>query len=153
MVKYASDKYILDIVSLNLDHTEPNRKSFEYPKTCHRNAKAFAEKIYHKAEIKTGPNYFSNLLTEKKNDATYRAILNLKSLNEECFTKYFKMPCFNIRHISISNPFYFVSVCIFHRRFLKFIHEREELQFNVMSNAYIDAMRLLNKMSKAPLHI
>ena len=58
MAKYASDKYILDIVSLNLDHTEPNRKSFEYPKTCHRNAKAFAEKIYHKAEIKTGPNYF-----------------------------------------------------------------------------------------------
>lgn len=34
---------------------------------------------------------FSNLLTKKEKDGNYRIILNLKFLNEECYTQNFAM--------------------------------------------------------------
>ena len=36
-------------------------------------------------------DYFSSLFTRQKKDGSYRTILNLKYLNEECYTKHFKM--------------------------------------------------------------
>ena len=79
---------VKDGFSLNLDNVEPSRKPFEYPKTCEESKILNTEiqKFLQKEVV-----YFSNLFPRKKKDGTHRTILNLKSLNEECFTKHFKL--------------------------------------------------------------
>ena len=88
--------------------------------------------------------YFSNLFTGKKKDG-YRTILNLKYLNEECYTHYFNME--SIKHViymkkpgmflaslDIKDAFYSIPVHKTYHKFLKFLFKGKALQFNAISN-------------------
>ena len=94
----TSNKYILQNgFSINLNHIEPSRQLFEYPKTCTASKildteiqKLLQKEVVIKTDIQTG-DYFSKLFARKKKNGTYRTSLNLKSLYEECFTEYSKM--------------------------------------------------------------
>ena len=103
--------------------------------------------------------YFSSLFTREKKDGTYRTILNLKSLNEDCDTAHFKMEslkqalhmvrpgCF-LASIDIKDAFYSVPVNVEHRKFLKFAWDGVFYQFCAMPNGYCDAMRVFTKLLK-----
>ena len=106
-------------------------------------------------------NYFSNLFTRQKKGGSYKTILNLKYLNEECYTQHFKME--SIRHaIYMINPdmflasldtkdaFYSIPIHKTHQKFLKFLHKEKAFQFNARPNGYIDAMQIFNKVLKPP---
>lgn len=124
-----NDKYIIETVkdgfSLNLDNVEPSRKPFEYPKNClvSKILNTEIQKFRQKEVV-----YFSNLFPRKKKDGTYQAyqILNLKSLNKECFTEHFKMKFIKdvilmikqdmllTSHLDIKNTSFSVPVCKIH---------------------------------------
>ena len=124
-----NDKYIIETVkdgfSLNLDNVEPSRKPFEYPKNClvSKILNTEIQKFRQKEVV-----YFSNLFPRKKKDGPYQAyqILNLKSLNKECFTEHFKMKFIKdvilmikqdmllTSHLDIKNTSFSVPVCKIH---------------------------------------
>ena len=52
--------------------------------------KLLQKQVITKCDINDG-DYFSSLFIHPKKDGSFRTILNLKYLNEECFTYHFKM--------------------------------------------------------------
>ena len=100
----TSGKYVLCIVEngllLSFYKDQPSKTPFEFPKAETEILETEEEKLLKKGVIsptKIQPDgYFSNLFTRKKKDGSYRPILNLKYLNEECYTQHFKME--SIRH-------------------------------------------------------
>ena len=87
------------------------------------------------------------------NNGSYRAILNLKYLKEQCYTRHFKMestrhaiymikPDMFLASLRMKDDFYSIPV---HKtqKFLKFLPKGKALQYNAMPNGYIDASRFL----------
>ena len=121
---------------LSFDKDQPSKAPFEFSRTKAETdvLETEVEKLLKKGVIaptKIQPyDYFSNLFTREKKDGSYRIILNLKYLNEECYTQHFKMK--SIRHaIYMTNPgmflasldikdaFYSIPVHKTHQKFLK----------------------------------
>ena len=97
----TSDKYILDIVQnglmLNFGAEPPEKGPFEYKRSKIETdiidkevEKLLRKEVISACEVEDG-DYFSSLFTREKKDGSYRTILNLKYLNEECETHHFKM--------------------------------------------------------------
>ena len=153
----TSDKYILSIVkngfSLNLNNNELSRKSFEYPKTCAESKilgteiqELLLKEIVIKTDIKID-DYFSNLFTRKKRNATYRTIL--KHFKREPIKNAIHMikPDMFLASLGIKDTYYSVPVCNVYRKFLEFMDKGETLQSNAMRNGYnYITMWLLNKI-------
>ena len=100
-------------------------------------------------------------LSIKKKDGSFQTILNLKYLNEECFTYHFKMETIKqvIHMISpncypglldIKDAFYIVPIYNQHKKYLKFLNTGIAYQFEVKPNEYLDAMRVFTKILKPP---
>ena len=105
-------------------------------------------------------NFFSSFFLKK--DGSFRTILNLKYLNEECFTYHFKMetikqvihmitPNCYIASLDIKDAFYTVPIYEQHKKYLKFLNPGIAYQFEVMPNGYLDVMRVFTKILKPPL--
>ena len=102
-------------------------------------------------------DYFSNLFTRQKKDGSYRTILSLKYLNEECYTQHFKMesircaiyminPGMFFASLDITDAFYSIPVHKTHQKFFKFLLKGKVFQSDAMPNEYVDAMRVFNKI-------
>ena len=102
-------------------------------------------------------DYFSNLFTRQKKYGSYSTILNLKYLNEECYTQHFKMdsmrhaiytvqPGMFLASLGIKDAFHSIPVHKTHQKFLKLLLKGKLLQFNAMPNGYVGTMWVL----KAP---
>ena len=140
--KITSDKNIIDIVTdgLQLNFTDcppQGSEPFEYPRgqNEHYTINEEVNKLLAKEVIKpcgreTG-EYFSSLFTRDKKDGTYRTILNLKSLNQDCDTAHFKMESLKqalymvrrghfLASIDIKDAFYSVPINEDHKKYLKF---------------------------------
>jgi len=107
----------------------------------------------------TPQDFFSTLFVRPKKDGSYRTILNLKCLNEECETYHFKIesikqvihmitPGCYLASIDIKDAFYSVPIHTDHRKYLKFKWKGTIYQFDVMPNGYLDAMRVFTKLLK-----
>ena len=165
----TSDGYILDIVQnglkLNFSAKAPEKGSFEY-KRARNETKVIDEEVERLLEKqvisacgeKTG-DYFSSLFTREKKNGSYRTILNLKYLNEECKTHHFKMeslkqaihmirPGAYLASIDIKDAFYSVPIHPSHKKYLKFMWKAKPYQFEAMPNGYLDAMRIFAKLMK-----
>jgi hypothetical protein len=167
--KLTSDRYILDIVQnglkLNFSSNSPTKNPFEYPRSNAETAiidqeieKLLEKQVVTISNIGDG-DYFSSLFTRQKKDGTYRTILNLKYLNEECETHHFKMeslkqaihmirPGAYLASIDIKDAFYSVPIHTSHKKYLKFIWKATPYQFEAMPNGYLDAMRIFAKLLK-----
>ena len=167
--KVTSDKFIIDIVRhglrINFTQEPPEREPFEY-KRCKQDfliiemevAKIISKEVISESPIESG-DYFSNLFTTPKKDGTYRTILNLKHLNQECETSHFKMellrqavhmvqPNCYLASIDIKDAFYSVPVHSAHKKYLKFMWVGKAYHYNAMPNGYVDAMRVFTKILK-----
>ena len=168
--KLTSDKNILDIVSHGLklnftDYPPEGSEPYEYP----RGEKDFkiidveVHKLLKKEVIRPTTReqgeFFSSLFTRDKKDGTYRTILNLKSLNQDCDTAHFKMESLKqalclvrrgsfLASIDIKDAFYSVPIHEDHKKFLKFSWNGQLFQFCAMPNGYCDAMRVFTKILK-----
>ena len=168
--KITSDKNIIDIVTdgLQLNFTDcppQGSEPFEYPRgqNEHYTINEEVNKLLAKEVIKpcgreTG-EYFSSLFTRDKKDGTYRTILNLKSLNQDCDTAHFKMESLKqalymvrrghfLASIDIKDAFYSVPINEDHKKYLKFAWNGKLFQFCAMPNGYCDAMRIFTKILK-----
>ena len=165
----TSDKFILDIVQhglkLNFADTRPVKGPFEYPRSMmdtdiiDNELQSLLQKgVITVSTIEDG-DYFSSLFTREKKDGSYRTILNLKLLNEECETHHFKMeslrqaihmvrPGAFLASIDIKDAFYSVPIHQSHKKYLKFIWRATPYQFEAMPNGYLDAMRIFAKLLK-----
>ena len=138
----TSDKYILSIVQngllLSFDKDQPSKAPFEFPRTKAETdvRETEVEKLLKKGVIaptKIQPDdYFSNLFTRQKKNVSYRTILNLKYLNEECYTQHFKMESIRyaiyminsgmfLASLDIKDAFHSILVHKIHQKFLKFL--------------------------------
>ena len=152
---------------LSFDKDQPSKAPFEFPRTTAETdvLETEVEKFLKKRVIsptKIQPDdYFSNVFTRQKKNGSYRTILNLEYLNEECCTQHFKMesiryaiymirPGMFLASLDIKDAFYSIPVQKTHQMFLKFLLKGKALQFNAMPNGYIDAMRVFNKVLKPP---
>ena len=165
--KVTSDKFIIGIVRhglhINFTQEPPEREPFEY-KRCKQDfliIEMEVAKLISKGVISGSPieDYFSNLFTTPKKDGTYRTILNLKHLNQECETSHFKMeslrqavhmvqPNCYLASIDIKDAFYSVPVHSAHKKYLKFMWVGKAYYYNAMPNGYVDAMRVFTKILK-----
>ena len=168
--KLTSDKNIIDIVTdglkLNfIDYPPQGSEPFEYPRGQNEHYtineevnKLLAKEVIKPCDREAG-EYFSSLFTRDKKDGTYRTILNLKSLNQECDTAHFKMESLKqalymvrrghfLASIDIKDAFYSVPVNEYHRKYLKFAWNGKLFQFCAMPNGYCDAMRIFTKILK-----
>ena len=166
---FTSDKYILDIVEnglkLNFTADAPSKVPFEY-KRSQNETRVIDEEVFKllskeviSASCVNNGDYFSNLFTRLKKDGSYRTILNLKFLNEECETHHFKMeslkhaihmirPGAYLASIDIKDAFYSVPIHPSHKKYLKFMWKGQPYQFEAMPNGYLDAMRVFAKLLK-----
>ena len=163
----TSDKYILSIVQngllLSFDKDQPSKTPFGFSRTDVWETEV--EKLLKKGGIaptKIKPDdCFSNLFTRQKKGGSYRTILNLKYLDEECYTQYFKMepiryaiyiidPGMFLASLDTKDAFYSIPVHKTHQKFLKFLFKVKTFSFKAMSNGYLDAMRIFNKVLKPP---
>ena len=147
------DEYILSIVQnglfLSFDKDQSSKAPFEFPRTKAETdvLETEVEKLLKKGMIaptKIQPDdYFSNLFTRQKKDGSYRTNLNLKYLNEECYTQHFKMestrhaiyminPGMSKAFLDIKDAFYSIPVHKTHQKFLKFLLKGKVFQFNAM---------------------
>ena len=157
----TSDPVILNIINAGLqinfkNHIQCN-SPFEH-KHSQRDSDIISEEIKKllqkqvitKCDINDG-DYFSSLFIHPKKDGSFRTILNLKYLNEECFTYHFKMetikqvihmitPNCYLASLDIKNAFYTVPIFEQHKKYLKFLNSGIPYQFEVMPNGYLDAM-------------
>ena len=103
------------------------------------------KEILIKTDIKI-KNYFSDLFTRKKSNATYRTIL--KHFKREPIKHAIHMikPDMLLASLDIKDTYYSVPACNVYRKILKFMDKGETLQSNAMRNGYKDTMWLLNKM-------
>ena len=167
--KLTSDSFILDIVQkglkLNFISDTPSKGPFEYPRSASETnviddeiKKLLIKKVITRTHVGEG-DYFSSLFTRQKKDGTYRTILNLKFLNEECDTHHFKMeslkqaihmirPGAYLASIDIKDAFYSVPIHPSHKKYLKFVWKATPYQFEAMPNGYLDAMRIFAKILK-----
>ena len=105
-----------------------------------------------KTDIKIGDS-FSNFFTRKKKYGMCRMYLkHFKMESIKHAINVIKLPMF-LASLAIRGVFYLVPVCKVPRKFLKFMHKGEALQFNAIPDGYSDAMRLCNKNLKIPLCI
>jgi len=104
-------------------------------------------------------DFFSTVFVRPKKDGSFRTILNLKYLNEECETYHFKIesikqvihmitPGCYLASLDIKDAFYSIPIHREHKRYLKFTWQGTFYQFEVMPNGYIDAMRIFTKILK-----
>ena len=153
---------------LQLNFTEcPTQGSepFEYPRgdndfivIDNEVGKLLKKGVVRPSEREDG-DHFSSLFTREKKDGTYRTILNLKSLNQDCDTAHFKMESLKqalymvrrgsyLASIDIKDAFYSVPINEGHRKYLKFSWDGNIFQFCAMPNGYCDAMRVFTKILK-----
>ena len=153
---------------LQLNFTEcPTQGSepFEYPRgdndfivIDNEVGKLLKKGVFRPSEREDG-DHFSSLFTREKKDGTYRTILNLKSLNQDCDTAHFKMESLKqalymvrrgsyLASIDIKDAFYSVPINEGHRKYLKFSWDGNIFQFCAMPNGYCDAMRVFTKILK-----
>ena len=116
----------------------PQKKPFEH-KLCARDTEIISneiDKLLDKGVISISrtedSEFFSFLFVRPKKDGSYRTILNLKYLNDECDTYHFKIEsikqvihmitpgCF-LASLDIRDAFYSIPIHIEHRKFLKFM--------------------------------
>ena len=167
--KLTSDKYILDIVEngliLNFTTDAPSKVAFEYKRSQNETHvideevyKLLSKRVISATNVNAG-DYFSSLFTRLKKDGSYRTILNLKFLNEECETHHFKMeslkhaihmirPGAYLASIDIKDAFYSVPIHPSHKKYLKFMWKGQPYQFEAMPNGYLDAIRIFAKILK-----
>ena len=167
--KLTSDKVILDIVEhrlkLNFSADIPHKGPFEYARNRRDTGiitkeveKLLLKGVITKSNIVDG-DYFSSLFTTPKKDGSYRTILNLKYLNEECDTHHFKMESLKqavhmirkgafLASIDIKDAFYSFPIHPSHKKYLKFVWLSTPYQFEAMPNGYKDAMRVFTKLLK-----
>ena len=165
----TSDRVILDIVEhglkLNFSADIPRKGPFEYPRSKRDTGiiteeveKLLLKGVITKSNIADG-DYFSSLFTTPKKDGSYRTILNLKYLNEECDTHHFKMESLKqaihmirrgafLASIDIKDAFYSVPIHPSHKKYQKFVWLSTPYQFEAMPNGYKDAMRVFTKLLK-----
>ena len=114
--------------------------------------KLLQKQVIAKCDINEG-DYFSSLFVRPEKDGSFRTILNLKCLNEECFTYDFKMetikqvihmitPNCYLASLDIKDAFYTVLIYEQHKKYLKFLNTGIAYQFEVMPSGYLDAMRV-----------
>ena len=165
----TSDSVILDIVKhglkLNFTSEIPSKGPFEYPRSKQDTSiiskeveKLLQKGVITECNVEDG-DYFSSLFTTPKKDGSYRTILNLKYLNEECDTHHFKMESLKqaihmirrgafLASIDIKDAFYSVPIHQSHKKYLKFVWLSIPYQFEAMPNGYKDAMRVFTKLLK-----
>ena len=168
---------ILDIIQhglkLRIVDKPVTNAPFEHPRSIDETAiidgeiqELLRKQVIEEVASDTNTGYYSNLFTNRKNDGTYRTILNLKKFNEYCTTEHFKMesiknvinmlkPGMFLASIDIKDAFYSVLIFPGHRKYLRFIWKEKIYQFLAMPNGYIDAIRISNKLLKpvfASLH-
>ena len=106
-------------------------------------------------------DYFPSLFVRPKKDGSFRTILNLKYLNEVCFTYHFKMetikqvinmitPNCCLASLDIKDAFYTVPIYEQHKKYPKFLNTGIAYQFEVMLNGYLHAIRVFTKILKSP---
>ena len=170
--KTTSDPVILNIINedlqINFKNHIPYKGPFEH-KHSQMDSDIISKVIKKKKITKTSnhkmcideADYFSSLLVRPKKDGSFQTILNLKYLNEECFTYYYKMKtikqiirmvtpncCF--ASLDINNVFYTVLIYKQHKKYLKFPNKGIGYQFEVMPKGYLDAMRVFTQILKPP---
>ena len=112
----TSDKYILGIIEnvllLSFNKDQPSKAPFEFSRTKTETdvLEIKVEKILKKGVISPtkipSDDYFSNIFTRQKEYDSCTTILNLKYLNEECYTQ-------NIKMESIRHAVYMIQLGIF----------------------------------------
>ena len=107
--------------------------------------------------------YISNLFTRPKRDsADLRAILNMKSINENIVYRHFKVddlphaltlirPHYYMAVIDIKEGFHNVSVNRDFRKYLRFEYDGVLYQYTAMPNGMASAPRYFTKLLKVPL--
>ena len=119
--------------------------------------KLLQKQVITQCDINHG-DYFSSMFVRPKNEGSFRTILNLKYLNEECFTC-FKMetikqvihmitPNCYLASLDIKDPFCTVPIYAWHKKYLKFLNACIAYQFEVMPSGCLDAMRVFTKILK-----
>ena len=120
--------------------------------------KLLQKQVITQCDINHG-DYFSSMFVRPKNEGSFRTILNLKYLNEECFTYHFKMetikqvihmitPNCCLASLDIKDAFCTVPIYEWHKKYLKFLNAGIAYQFEVMPNGCLDAMRVFTKILK-----
>ena len=112
----TSDKYILGIIEnvllLSFNKDQPSKAPFEFSRTKTETdvLEIKVEKILKKGVIPPtkipSDDHFSNIFTRQKEYDSCTTILNLKYLNEECYTQ-------NIKMESIRHAVYMIQLGIF----------------------------------------
>ena len=161
----TSDPVILNIINkgwqINVKNHIPCKGPFEH-KHSQRDSDIISEEIKKllqkqvitQCDINHG-DYFSSMFVRPKNEGSFRTILNLKYLNEECFTYHFKMetikqvihmvtPNCYLASLDIKDAFYTVPIYEQHKRYLKFLNTDIAYQFEVIPNGYLDAESVYN---------
>ena len=166
-----SDTFILNIVQqgLKLSFTgdiltdgpfEYQRSQLEQSIIDHEVRKLIRKKVIGTTYVQGG-DFSSNLFIRSKKDGSYRTILNLTKLNQDCETTHFKMesikqvihmikPNMHLASLDIKDAFYTAPIYEPHRKYLKFMWLNKVYQFTVIPNGYVDAMRVFNKILKPP---
>ena len=163
--KVTSDKFIIDIVRhglrINFTQEPPEREPFEY-KRCKQDfliiemevANLLSKGVISESPIESG-DYFSNLFTTPKKDGTYRTILNLKYLNQECETSHFIKTGSTYGSAKLLFGIYWHQGCFLlcassqcTQKILKFTWVGKAYHYNAMPNGYVDAMRVFTKILK-----
>ena len=131
----TSDTFILNNVQqgLKLSFTGDilKRSQLEQSIIDEEVRKPIRKKVIITTHVQEG-NFFSNLFIRSKRDGSYRTILNLKKLNQDCETTHFKMesmkpvihmikPNMYLASLDIKDAFYTGLIYETHRKYLKFI--------------------------------
>lgn len=103
--------------------------------------------------------FVSPVFTVPKKDGTYRFILNLKILNEYIVCPHFKLEDHRtvtklifqnawMAKIDLEDAYYMVSVHKSHRKYLRFMFEKELYQYNCLPFGLCTAPRLFTKIMR-----
>ena len=103
--------------------------------------------------------FISNVFLKEKRDASYRMILNLKSLNKNVAYHKFKMdtlefvlllvkPNCYMASVDLRDVYYTVPIAVEHRKYLRFYWNDQMYQFACLPNGLASAPRIFTKLLK-----